>query len=57
MKKKKEEFIVQKISSIREMTELAVTQSPDEIAYRFKENGGVRDVTYREFYDTKQRAK
>ena len=52
MRKKKEEFIVQKISSIREMTELAVTQSPDEIAYRFKENGGVRDVTYREFYDT-----
>ena len=51
----KEKFIVNKnyakISSIREMTEIAVAEAADEIAYRFKTPEGIRDVTYREFYD------
>lgn len=51
----KEKFTVNKdyakISSIREMTEIAVAEAADEIAYRFKTPDGIRDVTYREFYD------
>ena len=40
------------ISSIRDMTEQAVAEAADVIAYKYKENGGVTQVTYREFYDT-----
>lgn len=51
--KKKKYYSVKKISSIREMTELAVAEAGDKAAYRFKvADGSIRDVTYREFYDT-----
>ncbi len=43
---------VKKFSSIREMMEMAVADAGDKVAYRFKENGEVREVTFKEFRDT-----
>lgn len=45
-------YNVQKVSSIREMIELAVRDAGEDIAYKFKENDTVRQVTFREFADT-----
>ena len=45
-------YDVQKVSSIREMIELAVRDAGENIAYKFKENDTVRQVTFREFADT-----
>lgn len=51
--KKKKFYSPKKFSSIREMTELAVKEAGEKVAYRFKaSDGSVRDVTYSEFYDT-----
>lgn len=45
-------YDVQKVSSIREMIELAVRDAGENIAYKFKENDTVKQVTFREFADT-----
>ena len=42
---------VTKISSIREMTEIAVAEAGDNIAYKFKVGDEVKEVTFRGFYD------
>lgn len=54
MKKKTEYplYEVQPFSSIKEMIELAVRDAGDKIAYKFKENDDVREVTFSEFYET-----
>lgn len=45
-------YDVEPVSSIKEMMELAVKEAGDEIAYKFKENGEVREVTFSEFVNT-----
>lgn len=40
---------VQKFSSIKEMLEIAVRQVPDKVAFKYKVNKEVKDVTYSEF--------
>ena len=51
--RKKKYYKARKFSSIREMTEIAVKEAGEKCAYRFKNpDGTIRDVTYREFYDT-----
>ena len=40
---------VKKFSSIKEMLELAVKEAGDKVAFKYKENKEVRDVTYSEF--------
>ena len=42
---------VAEFSSLREMTEIAVSQAPDVIAYRYKSGSDIVDVTYSAFYD------
>ena len=42
---------VQKFSSIKEMLEIAVRQVPDKVAFKYKVNKEVKDVTYSEFQD------
>lgn len=45
-------YDVQKFSSIKEMIDIAVRDAGEQIAYRFKENDTVRDVTFKEFSET-----
>lgn len=45
-------YDVQKVSSIKEMIELAVRDAGEDIAYKFKENDTIKQVTFREFADT-----
>lgn len=45
-------YDVQKFSSIKEMIDIAVRDAGEQIAYRFKENDTVCDVTFKEFADT-----
>lgn len=40
---------VQKFGSIKEMLEIAVKEVPDKVAFKYKVNKEVKDVTYREF--------
>lgn len=40
---------VQKFSSIKEMLEIAVREVPDKVAFKYKVNKEVKDVTYTEF--------
>ena len=40
---------VTKISSIKELLELAVKEAGDKIAFKYRENDKVVDVTYKEF--------
>lgn len=40
---------VQKFSSIKEMLEIAVREVPDKVAFKYKVNKEVKDVTYSEF--------
>ena len=42
---------VKKFSSIREMTEIAVRDAGDGIAYKYKVGDEIAQVTFREFYD------
>ena len=42
---------VAKISSIREMTEIAVSEAGENIAYKYKVGDEIKEVTFREFYD------
>ena len=42
---------VQKFSSIKEMLEIAVRQVPGKVAFKYKVNKEVKDVTYRECQD------
>ena len=52
MKQNKPAYTVQKFNTIREMTELARNESPDKIAYRYKDDSEqVISVTFRAFYD------
>ena len=43
---------VKKFSTIREMMEMAVADAGDKAAYKFRENGDVREVSFKEFRDT-----
>ncbi len=45
-------YEVQPFSSIKEMVELAVKDAADSIAYKFKDNGELREVTFGEFADS-----
>lgn len=45
-------YDVQPFSSIKEMLELAVRDAGDKIAYKFKENDGIREITFSQFVDT-----
>jgi long-chain acyl-CoA synthetase len=52
---KKKEYLregVEKITSIREMVELAVFEAGDKIAYKYKKDDNVVEVTYSEFANT-----
>lgn len=54
MAKKKKTYTVTKVNSIREVTELAVKEAGDQLAYRYKEKGSddkIVDVTFKGFYD------
>ena len=49
---KKNRYVVQKISGLREMNTLARNESPDVVAYRYRDDAGeIIDVTYSQFYD------
>lgn len=45
-------YDVQPFSSVKEMLELAVRDAGDKIAYKFKENDEIREVTFSQFVDT-----
>ncbi len=45
-------YDVQKFSSIREMIDIAVRDAGNKIAYKFKENDTIREITFKEFADT-----
>ncbi len=51
MSKKKEikYYSPTKIDSIKDILDIAVKEVPDRLAFRYKENAGITDVTYREF--------
>lgn len=51
---RKKDFVstVKPIDSIRHMMQMAVDEAGDNIAYKFKEKGEVREVTFKEFRDT-----
>lgn len=43
---------VKKFSSINEMMRMAADEAGNKTAYRFKENGTIKEVTFKEFRDT-----
>ena len=43
-------YEVEKFGSIKEMMELAVKDAGDRVAFKFRRNGEIVDVTYRQFY-------
>ena len=45
-------YEVQPFSSIKEMMELAVRDAGNKIAYKFKDNDEIREVTFSQFADT-----
>jgi long-chain acyl-CoA synthetase len=45
-------YEVEKFNSIKEMLDLAVKEAGDNIAFKFKENGGITEVTYAEFVNS-----
>lgn len=45
-------YDVQKFSSIREMIDIAVRDAGNKIAYKFKENDTIREITFKEFANT-----
>ena len=51
-KAKYEYYPVKKFDTIKEMMQIAVEDAGDKIAYKFKENKAVREVTFKEFRDT-----
>lgn len=44
-------YDVKKIDSIKEMMELAVKEAGDKLAFRYKDNGNIIDVTYSKFQE------
>lgn len=42
-------YKVEKVDSIKEMMNLAVKEARDKIAFKYKQNGRIIDVTYKEF--------
>ncbi len=44
-------YEVEKVSSIRELMDKAVAEAGKKIAFKYKENGNIIDVTYKEFND------
>ena len=44
-------YDVQPFSSIKEMIELALNDAGDKIAYKFKENDEIREITFSQFID------
>lgn len=44
-------YEVQPFASIREMIELAVRDAGDKVAYKYKENGEAKDITFSQFAD------
>ncbi len=44
-------YDVTPISSIDEMISLALNECPEKIAYRYKENGEIKEITYKAFVD------
>ena len=45
-------YEVQPFSSVKEMIELAVRDAGDKIAYKFKIDDDVHEITFSEFYET-----
>lgn len=43
-------YEVEKFNSIKEMMELAVKTAGDKIAFKYRDGGEIRDVTYSQFY-------
>ena len=43
-------YEVEKFSTIKEMMELAVKEAGDKVAFKFRRDGQIIDVTYRQFY-------
>ncbi len=43
-------YTVERFGSIKEMMELAVKEAGDRVAFKFRKDGQIVDVTYREFY-------
>ena len=43
-------YEVERFGSIKEMMELAVKEAGDRVAFKFRKDGQIVDVTYREFY-------
>ncbi len=54
MKTTKYEYLstVKKFNTIREMVKMAADEAGDKSGFRFRENGVIRDVTYKEFRST-----
>lgn len=44
-------YPVHEIKSVKEMMEYAISECPDKIAYRYRVNKKIIDVTFREFYN------
>lgn len=43
-------YDVEKFGTIKEMMELAVKEAGDTVAFKFRQDGQIQDVTYRQFY-------
>ena len=43
-------YDVEKFGTIKEMMELAVKEAGDTVAFKFRRDGQIQDVTYRQFY-------
>ena len=42
---------VKKVSSIKELLELAVSEDGDKVAFKYKEGKGIKEVTYKDFQE------
>ena len=51
LKKYKKIYSVKEINSVKDMMEQAIKECPDKIAYRYREDKKIIDVTFKEFYD------
>ncbi len=40
--------------SIKELMQTAVSETPDKVAFQYKENAEIKEVTYKKFYETTQ---
>ncbi len=47
----KKVYKVDEVSSIKEIVEKAANQVPDKVAFKYKENQKIKEITYKEFYN------